>query len=134
MSRRSQAKPMVMAAEPMVMAAAQRFLDLYCPRLASSCVFKTKEDVRPCLLQTGAKVSLDLKTAFQYIGPSFRAGVSSAGPCYQPPACTRLAFCKSNKQSRLNFLGRISSAAILRFLPSRLFLDRGRVFNTVTAL
>ena len=57
-----EAKPVVMAAEPMVMAAAQRFLEFYCPRFAFSSIFKSKEDFRTCLLQTGAKVSLDWKT------------------------------------------------------------------------
>ena len=35
-------------------------------RLYLTAIFKSKEDFRPCLLQTGAKVSLDLKTCVKH--------------------------------------------------------------------
>ena len=99
----AEAKPMAMDAEPMVMAAAQRVLECYCPLWAFRRVFKSKEDFRPCLLQTGAKVSLDLATRFKALGPAFAEASAAPAPVTSSQRARRAAFASPKKSRACSF-------------------------------
>ena len=82
----------------------KRFVEFYCLPFVFCYVFKSKEDFRTCLLQTGAKVSLDLEMMcpFPAGATSFLLRPKSGGGArhsVSSPASTRPPFASSKKNS-----------------------------------